>query len=70
MDQICIALMMVINLKHLESSKAESLLLLCFKLLHNGACCSSGNVMMGNRRRTTFGEIISLKKEHQRRGEG
>lgn len=44
-DQICIAVMMVINLKHLESSRAEALSLPCFKLLHNGAYCSQGNVM-------------------------
>ena len=45
MDQICIAVMMVINLKHLESSRAEVLSLPCFKLLHNAAYCSQGNVM-------------------------
>lgn len=31
-DQICISVMMVINLKHLESSRAEALSLPCFKL--------------------------------------
>lgn len=44
-DQICIAVMTVINLKHLESSRAEAPSLPFFKLLHNGACCSPGNVM-------------------------
>lgn len=37
---------MVINLKHLESSRAEALSLPCFKLLHNEAYCSQGNVMI------------------------
>lgn len=45
MDQICTVIMMVINLKHLDSSRAEALSPPCFKLLHNGAYCSLGNVM-------------------------
>lgn len=44
-DQICIAVMTIINLKHLESSRAEGPPLPRFKLPHNGTYCSQGDVM-------------------------
>lgn len=49
MDQICITVMMVINLKHLESSRPEAVSVRCFKLLHSGAYCPPGNVMTARR---------------------
>lgn len=55
-DQICIAVMMVINLKHLDSSRTEALPLLpCVKLLHNASHCSPGNVMTA--RQAVDGEV-------------
>lgn len=44
-DLICIAVMTVINLKHLESSRAEAVSLGRFNLLHSRPYCSRGNVM-------------------------